>query len=43
MMLALLAAFGTVRNTLRKPLFPEMFEASIIIGKLTVKIIDCVP
>ena len=43
MMLALFATHGTVRNHARKSLLPKMLKASIIIGKLTVKIVDCVP
>jgi hypothetical protein len=43
MMLALLAALGTVRNPARKSLFPKMLKASIVGWKLTVKILDCVP
>jgi hypothetical protein len=43
MVLALFAALGTVRNPARKTLLPKMLEASVIIGKLTVEIVDCVP
>jgi hypothetical protein len=39
----LLFARLAVRDSIRKTLFAEMLEASIIGRKLTVEILDCVP
>ena len=42
-MLAFHFARQAVRDSVRKSLFSEVLKASLIVGKLTVKIIDCVP
>ncbi|MGA8151013.1 MAG: hypothetical protein WB952_08695 [Terriglobales bacterium] len=41
--LALLFTCLAVRNPVRKSLLSKMLKASIVIGKLTVEIINCVP
>ncbi|MGC1371690.1 MAG: hypothetical protein WA824_06090 [Candidatus Sulfotelmatobacter sp.] len=41
-MLALRLARFAIGHAIRKSLLPEMLKASLVIGELTVKILDCV-
>lgn len=42
-MLALDSALLTMRHPAGKPLLLEVLKAAIIVGELSIKIIDCVP
>jgi hypothetical protein len=43
MVLALCLTLSAICHAVRKPLLPQVLEASVISRKLTVEIFDCVP
>ena len=43
MVLALFLARFAVGNGIREALLPQVLKASLIVGELSVKILDCVP